>query len=328
MGDERAPGSESVAPAVGVHPVPTSEPHPARPQSNLRLRLITAAILIPPVLWAIFTGGLIYVVIVMGIAALGTNEFYNFLGAKGARPSRVIGTAAAAALPLVVYVGDPFYATSLMTAVLLGVMILQLARTQIVEAIVSISATFFGVVYVGWLLSHAVSVRFIQADLVQRYGDVAAIAVHPDAGIFFMLLCLIAALGCDVGAYFVGRAYGQRKLAPSISPNKTLEGAFGGVLTGAALSILVKLVFDHLIPGELSINFGFTATLLFALAIASVGILGDLVESVLKRDADLKDAGKLLPGVGGVLDRIDSALFAIPVTYYLLLAYYYMRIGL
>jgi phosphatidate cytidylyltransferase len=328
LGEERAPAAEAGAGAVGVHPLPASEPHAPRPRSNLTLRLITSGVLIPPLLWAIYAGGPIYVVIVMGIAALGTHEFYNFLGAKGARPSRVIGTAAAAALPLVVYVGDPFYATSLMTAVLLGVMILQLARAQIAEVIVSISATFFGVVYVGWLLSHAVSVRFIQADLVRRHGDVAAVAVHPDAGIFFMLLCLVAALGCDVGAYFVGRAYGQRKLAPSISPNKTLEGAIGGVLTGAALTILLKVVFDHLIPGELSVDFGFAAALLFGLAISSVGLLGDLVESILKRDADLKDAGTLLPGVGGVLDRIDSALFAIPVTYYLLLAYYYMRLGL
>lgn len=311
-----------------VHPLPPTEPPPQkRGRSNLTLRLITAAILIPPVLYVIFTGGIGYVVVVTLFAVIGVNEFFNFIGAKGARPDRVIGTAAVAALPLVVYVGDTFYATSLMTVALLATMIFQLTKTEVPEAIMSVSATFFGVVYVGWLLAHAVSLRYIQPDLVARHGEHAAIALDPDVGIFFMLLCLVASLGCDVGAYFVGRAYGKRKLAPAISPNKTLEGAIGGVLTGAGLGLVCKFIFDLAIPGSLSIDFGIAATLLFGVAIAAVGVLGDLVESVLKRDADLKDAGSLLPGVGGVLDRIDSALFAIPVTYYLLLAYYYVRLG-
>lgn len=312
-----------------VHPLPPS-PAPPEPQrwqpSNLTLRLITAGALIPPLLWVIAVGGVPYVAVVIGIALIGLHEFYNFIAAKGATPHRLLGSAATALLPIVVYVGDPFWATSLMTAVLLAVMIVHLAKAEIREAIVSLSATFFGVIYVGWLLAHAVSVRFIHRELLLRYGDAARV-IDPDAGVFFMILCLAAAIGSDTGAYIVGRAYGRRPLAPAISPNKTVEGALGGLAIGALLAAAAKLVFDYAIPGGLSSEFGLLAAFLFGIAIACAATLGDLVESLLKRDAHLKDAGHLLPGVGGVLDRIDSVLLAIPVTYYLLLGYYYLRLS-
>jgi phosphatidate cytidylyltransferase len=252
-------------------------------------------------------------------------EFYNFISVKGVTPHRLLGTVAAVSLPFVAYVGDTFYAKSLLTAGLLTVMILQLTRARIQEAIASVSVTFFGVFYVGWLFSHAVSVRFIQPDLVRRYGEVVALELDPDVGFFFMMLCVVPAVLCDTGAYFVGRAYGRRSLARSISPGKTVEGAFGGIVVGTGGAVATKLVFDHLVPGGLSHGFSMTAAVFFGVALSSVSILGDLVESLLKRDARLKDAGSILPGVGGVLDRLDSALLAIPVTYYLLLVYYYLR---
>ncbi len=316
-------------PEAGVHPKPPTPLEPERRRwrpSNLTLRLTTATFLIPPLIWMCYLGGVPFVATIALINAVAINEFYNFISAKGATPHRVLGTAAAVALPWVAYIGDTFYATSLLTAVLLGSMILQLTRAEIQEAIASVSATFFGVFYVGWLLSHAVSVRFIQPDLVRRYGDVAAVDLDPEVGFFFMLLCLVTAVWCDTGAYFVGRAYGRRSLARSISPGKTVEGALGGIVVGAVGAVLTKLVFDHLVPGGLSRGFSIMAAAMFGLAIAAVSVLGDLVESLLKRDAEIKDAGSLLPGVGGVLDRIDSALLAIPVTYYLLLAYYYLRL--
>ena len=150
--------------------------------------------------------------------------------------------------------------------------------------------------------------------------------IDPEVGFFYIILCLAAGYGCDTGAYFVGRAYGRRKLAPAISPNKTLEGALGGLIAGALGAVFAKAVFDYL-PGRLSHDLSYSAAVIFGIVIAAAGIVGDLVESLLKRDAEVKDAGRLLPGVGGVLDRVDSALLAIPVTYYLLLAYYYLRLG-
>jgi phosphatidate cytidylyltransferase len=259
------------------------------------------------------------------LCVLGVKEFYDLISAKGATPQRSLGMLAVGVLPLVVYLGDAFWATTLITVVLLTAMILQLFNREIREAIASVSATFFGVFYVGWLLSHAVSVRFIQHDLVRRYGEEAAIGVSPEVGFFYIVLCLGAAFGCDTGAYFVGRAYGRRPLAPAISPNKTVEGALGGLLAGGLAAIVVKLIFGQM-PGDLASDLSFAAAALFGMAIAAAGVLGDLVESLLKRDAHLKDAGSLLPGVGGILDRADSVLLAIPVTYYLLLLYYWGRL--
>lgn len=332
--DDTAPDSTSgaaepvpdrVAPARPQPPTPPSPESAKRSWSlsNLTLRLITAAVLIPPVLWVCYEGGLAFVLVILGIGCVAVNEFYDFISEKGVTPQRLLGTLGVAAIPLVIYVGDAFLATSFLTAVLLVTMVLQLTKREMSEAITSVSATFFGIFYVGWLLSHAVSIRFIGEFLARRYPHTTPDLIPTDVGFFFMIVCLTVAVGCDTGAYFVGRRFGRHRLAPVISPNKTVEGALGGIAVGVMFAVLTKLTFDYLIPGNLSANFGLTAAVLFGLAIGPVSILGDLVESVLKRDAHLDDAGQLLPGVGGVLDRIDSALLAFPVMYYLLLAYYY-----
>jgi len=310
-------------PADAAHPqrpsprAPEPEKRPAL--GNLALRLITAALLIPPVIWVCYIGGWLFVAVIVAFVLLGLNEFYGLISAKGATPHRLLGNVAAGLLPVIAYIGDASLANSVLTATLLTLMILQLTKQEIREAIASVSETFFGVIYVSWLLSYAVSVRFISSELERRYGYV----FDPQIGFFFMIFCLVAVVGSDAGAYFVGRQYGRRKLAPLISPNKSVEGALGGVAAGGVLAVLTKFTFTFLIPGDLARDIGWGAAFVFGMTLAAFAVLGDLIESVLKRDAAIKDAGNMLPGVGGVLDRIDSALLGIPVMYYLLLAYYW-----
>ena len=138
-----------------------------------------------------------------------------------------------------------------------------------------------------------------------------------------MVFTISSVIAGDVGAYFVGRKYGRRKLAPKVSPGKTVEGAFGALAGGLVIGLACKAIFDAWRP-ELSAQLGWAACALLAPVLAGVGIVGDLVESLLKRDAQVKDTGTLLPGTGGILDRIDSNLLGIPVMYYLLLAHTFL----
>jgi phosphatidate cytidylyltransferase len=294
---------------------------------DLPARLLTASILVPGVLYLIYLGGLWMLGAVMVITLLGQREFYGLIEDKGAHPLVGFGLAAGAALPVVAYLGNEYHATVLMTMTLLAVMLAQLGRRRISEALASISGTFFGVFYVGWLLSHVVVLRNFYEQVVEREGlDVAvALGFAPECGVFLLIYCLAVVVLCDAGAYFAGRAYGKRKLAPRISPGKTVEGTVGGVLVGTAGGLVVKVIFDLAWP-ELSRGLGWNAAVVFGVAISALAVTGDLVESLLKRDAQVKDAGAMLPGMGGMLDRIDSPLLGIPGMYYLMLFYVFMQV--
>lgn len=155
------------------------------------------------------------------------------------------------------------------------------------------SRMVFGVGYVGVLSSYLVLLRYL-----------------PDGGSWLVVLSAVTA-GSDSGAYFCGSAFGKRKLCPTISPKKTVEGAVGGLVCGLVLALLCAvLLFDQV---------DWLFILISGSVLTGVGILGDLTESVIKRGTGTKDSGKLLAGHGGVLDRVDSLLLAAPVMYYLLI---------
>ena len=318
-------GREPVRPQPAT---PTEQAAQKGPRSELALRLLTASFLIPAVLYVIAQGGLWVLGTVVAFVLLAQREFYGLIEDKGAHPIVGFGLTAGAALPVVAYLGNEYHAMLLMTVTLLALMIAQLGRRQITEALANISGTFFGVFYVGWLLSHAVVLREFYTQVVTRYGATTAaeLSVVPDTGAFLLVYCLGVVVWCDAGAYFAGRAYGNRKLAPAISPGKTVEGAIGGIIGGTLCGLAFKGIFDIFWP-DLSACLGWGMTAFFGVLIAIVGIVGDLVESLLKRDADVKDAGAMLPGMGGILDRVDAPLLGIPVTYYLMLVFVWIQVG-
>jgi phosphatidate cytidylyltransferase len=155
-----------------------------------------------------------------------------------------------------------------------------------------------GALYIGWLLSFLVSLRI-------EPGTIA----FPEAGRNFVFLALLATFGSDTLAYFTGKALGRHKMAPQISPGKTWEGAIAGVVGG----IIVGLLFTLETPLQLPLNWW--QAVILGLLISVFGQLGDLAESLLKRSFGVKDSGSLMPGHGGILDRIDSVLFAGVVVY-------------
>ncbi|MBW1882790.1 MAG: phosphatidate cytidylyltransferase [Deltaproteobacteria bacterium] len=293
---------------------------------DLAQRLATAAILIPFAIWAIAVGGLFHLAVVMCFGMLAQREFYELIEDKGAHALKSVGLGFGAAVMLAAYFGNEYHAMLLMTASLLVMMIAQLRKNEIHESMASISGTFFGVFYVAWLLSHAVLLRQFYQGAASHYDPalLAMLHVTPDTGIFLMMYTLVTIVACDAGAYFAGRAWGRRPLAPEISPNKSVEGALGGIIFGVFWGLVTKRAFDVFWP-DMSAVMPWSVALSFALVLCVVGIIGDLVESLLKRDAEVKDTGALLPGMGGVLDRVDAPLLGLPALYYLMLSYLFVQ---
>ena len=171
---------------------------------------------------------------------------------------------------------------------------------QMKKSLVTVSATVLGVVYVAVLAGCLVGVRMMPDSLTQP------LTLRLSSKLLLMFFAMV--IFADTGAYYTGRLIGRHKLAPRISPGKTIEGVVGGLVAAIAAGPLSRIVFFHEIPIVHAIVLG--------ALIGVLGPVGDLAESMLKRGADVKDSGKLLPGHGGMLDRVDSILFCAPLLYY------------
>jgi phosphatidate cytidylyltransferase len=182
----------------------------------------------------------------------------------------------------------------LFTAGIAVSLIVLLTRKQKQGAFTDWAWIFAGILYVGWLLSYLVALRGL------------------DGGRSWVFLAIFATFGSDSAAYFVGRTIGKNKLAPVVSPNKTWEGSVGGLIGG----IIVSLLFLLPTPVRLTAFVNWWQIVILGLMISVFGQLGDLVESLLKRNTGVKDSGNLFPGHGGILDRMDSIVFAVVVVYY------------
>ncbi len=159
--------------------------------------------------------------------------------------------------------------------------------------------SFFGIIYIPYLMSYALLLRYTPNDT---------------QGFWYLLLVLLGAYASDTGAYFAGGLFGKTKLAPEISPSKTIEGAIGGLVFSFLFVFLLSESLRAFAPPGANVY----DALIFSLLVSSTAQLGDLAESVIKRSLGAKDSGNFLPGHGGILDRMDSILFALPVAYYFL----------
>jgi phosphatidate cytidylyltransferase len=278
-------------------------------------RVLSSLVGLPVLVFCVFwRGGLPFMLGIAFLTILGLGEFYRACRKRGARPLSWLGYAASALILLVAHttgrqwVGGQTNAA--LTALLLVGLVAELARKDRAP-IRDLGATIFGVIYVGWLFSYLILLRNQGGALLARLGGQLAVSLPgplADAGAWVVLLVVFTTWACDTGAFFTGRRFGRRKLAPEVSPGKTVEGAMGGWLGAVAMALLMGWLL-RLHPG-IAGSLG-----------ALVGILaqvGDLCESSLKRDLGIKDFGGLLPGHGGVLDRFDSLLLTAPVVYYVL----------
>jgi phosphatidate cytidylyltransferase len=260
-------------------------------------RLVVILLGVPCLFVITWRGGLFFLLLVDLIIVLGMREFYALMGAKGYRPYRALGTFCALALSWYVFRGGA--AVSLIiTASLLAIMAGELWRKDPSGAVGHIAVTVWGVMYVGWLGSHLVMLRALPQ----------VVGAPEDIGARLVLFVAAVTWAGDTLAYVVGIAWGRHRLAPRISPHKSIEGAVGGVVGAAGVGTLCALTFADFVTPTTGATLGVVA--------AVCGMVGDLVESLLKRDVGLKDTADLIPGHGGILDRFDSLLFTAPVLYY------------
>lgn len=273
----------------------------------MKTRLLTAAIALPIIIASIvlpvyYPVAVWLFVAIAGFAlAAGLFEFYSLTKKLELKADASVGYLGAAAL----FVGFLFDAPSRLPDLLLLTLALFAAAVLITQAfrfqkdfskmLTGVGVTMLGVIYVAFLGGFLVSMRV-------GFETPANLSTHLLAYFFLVIF------GSDAGAYFAGRAFGKHKLAPAISPGKTVEGLVGGLVAAAAFAALATFWFFPALPYKWSIP--------LAIVLAAVGVLGDLCESAMKRGSNTKDAASILPGHGGLLDRLDSLLFGAPILYY------------
>ena len=282
--------------------------------AELRDRVLVAAVGIPVAFLLIHLGGWYLAGLMALAAALGVNEFFVLASARGGQPLRWLGVPAASALVLLAGVEPDFVVwgdRALALLLILGLLTFcgVIFRLGIDESpLLSVSATVLGVLYTGGTLSFAVLLR----GLPEAQG---AMATHPWEGTLLVLLPLTVTWVGDAVAYFIGKKLGKRRLAPRISPGKTVAGAVAGLIGAPAMGALMGVFLQDLPNFPVSPLAGGAMGLVLGVATQ----LGDLAESVLKREAGVKDSGTLLPGHGGALDRLDALFFTVPLAYGLIL---------
>lgn len=275
--------------------------------SEFLKRTIFTVFAVPFAIACIYFGDWALAALLAMLSAIGAWEFYRIVRGMGIEPIDVIGVPAAGIVPLLVHADQrrvfdtPVAAIAVLVLIVFAAAIWMRGLTR--KPLAAVATTVFGVAYTGGMLSFAYALR---------YHDYA---VGNRAGAALLLLPFIITWTSDTGGYLVGRTIGRHKLIPSISPGKSIEGALGAL----ALSMIVSWVYvTQVLRPQAELALRPAAIIAFG-AIVSVAVqTGDLAESMLKREGGVKDSSRILPGHGGILDRFDGLIFALPVAYLLL----------
>ncbi len=305
--------------------------------SNLTQRVLTAVVAIPIILWLCMIGGIPFFLFVAAASAVALLEYYRLAEAKGAKPLIVLGILAGFCINLSFFyprlrngvaglfesmrVAIPFPTQSQLFLLALLVIVVVISLVELFRdngsALLNLAATFFGILYISFFFGTFIGLRelFVPADFpVYRFFSDPASAADPDviAHIYrwggYTVISVFAIIWiCDTAAFHFGKAMGKHKLFPRVSPNKSWEGAIFGFIFAILTAIAAKyLVLDYLSLGS---------AIIVGVIVGVFGQLGDLTESLLKRDAGVKDSSTLIPGHGGAFDRFDSLLLVSPLVY-------------
>ena len=273
----------------------------------MRTRLLTAAVALPllfaAIILPIYIPETVWIFVGVAIVALGAGlfEFFSLTKKMELKADAGVGYIGAALLTLAFVVDSPSRSPELLVLVIavsiVGLLISQTFRFQadFTKLLAGIGVTLLGVLYLAFLGGFLIAMRV-------GFENVPGLSTK------LLLFFFIVIFASDAGAYFVGKAIGKHKLIPKISPGKTWEGLFGGIAAGAAAAAIRTTTFFP--------ELAYQASLPLAAVMAIAAVFGDLAESAIKRGAGAKDSAAILPGHGGLLDRLDSLLFNAPILYY------------
>lgn len=254
-------------------------------------RVITALLLIGLSIIALLVNW-VFGAIVIFLIVLGLYEFFSLVERKGIQIYKYFGVVIGTVIPLSIYFKFELtkgWELLFVVLVLVMIFLLQFTRRDSRGAVEGISTLLFGILYVSWLFSFIIKIRYLPNGL----GLVAALLLITKSG--------------DIGAYLIGTRWGRHVLIARISPNKSIEGAIGGFI----FSMLAALASKLFIPG-----LSYPQLVVVGMFLGALGQLGDFSESLIKRDCQAKDSGAIFPGIGGILDIIDSLLFTTPALYF------------
>ncbi|MEW5821677.1 MAG: phosphatidate cytidylyltransferase [Cyanobacteriota bacterium] len=256
--------------------------------ATIFIAILVAACIAGGWFWTLFLGILIFV---------GADEYIKLLNAKDINPSRVLIFLFSLIFLLLAHFNLPQYFIHVIIFAFILTFIWFLFTGKLPSSS-DIFSTVFGILYAGLMPVGFSLIRHIDK------GAAHIGILEPGAG--FLLLTLLCICAVDIGAYYIGRKFGKNLLSPKISPKKTVEGSIGGAISGILLAVIIGTF----------INISIVHSIILGIIIVAIAQLGDLCESLLKRDVGVKDSGDCVPGHGGVLDRADSYIMTASASYY------------
>jgi phosphatidate cytidylyltransferase len=255
-------------------------------------RWLTAIVAVPLLFAVIFFGSdALFSILIMGVILLGVYEYHHMAFGGGHPWQKAQGLLIGFLIPLAVYWGDMQLLLAVLSFSVLLVFFTYLLRIKEDHFdILPVGKMILGFMYVPLMMSYFILIRRL------------------DQGVLWIFFLLVLAFSGDVTAYYVGKNFGKKKLLPLVSPNKTVEGTIGLFIGSTAGCVLFQQIFFPALPLAHAATMGFIGSVL--------GQLGDLCESAMKRASGVKDSGAILPGHGGILDRLDCLIFIAPFVYY------------
>lgn len=257
--------------------------------------IITLALIASVVVIVYLLPGWLYCLVITSLIVIGLFEFFRMVEKKGIFVYKYFGMIMGGLIPIVIFMGNSLPGLEnleplLIAAACLFALTLQfIRRGNARDHLISTALTLFSLFYISWFFSFFIRIRLL------------------DNGANLVMFLVLVTKTADIGAYVIGRRYGRNELVPRISPNKTKEGALGGIASSVVMAVIL---------GAFVTKFSLLHLFILGIIMAVLGQVGDLAESLIKRDCNVKDSGSYLPGIGGILDLIDSLLFTAPVFYF------------